>query len=296
MAADEKQPVGQAGRLDRSNTVLVVDSTADLPTNLAQDENVFMVPLNVHFGEDVYRDWVDIRPPEFYARLRAASQPPRTSQPSAGAFISAYTELRERFERIYSLHLSAKLSGTLASASLAEQEVEGVTLIDTELASVGISLLVDRLLVLLERGTTEQELEAYVERYRTERGFLFLVATLEYLQKGGRIGRASSLAGSLLNVRPLLTFTEGEVDAYKKVRGERKALGAVRDYFLERTRPGSPVYMSIGHADAPDKGEELAALLRETDREIDLRFMAEIGPVIGTYGGPGTIGLFFIQE
>jgi DegV family protein with EDD domain len=296
MAADEKQPVGQAGRLDRSNTVLVVDSTADLPTHLAQDENVFMVPLNVHFGEDVYRDWVDIRPPEFYARLRAASQPPRTSQPSAGAFISAYTELRERFERIYSLHLSAKLSGTLASASLAEQEVEGVTLIDTELASVGISLLVDRLLVLLERGTTEQELEAYVERYRTERGFLFLVATLEYLQKGGRIGRASSLAGSLLNVRPLLTFTEGEVDAYKKVRGERKALGAVRDYFLERTRPGSPVYMSIGHADAPDKGEELAALLRETDREIDLRFMAEIGPVIGTYGGPGTIGLFFIQE
>jgi DegV family protein with EDD domain len=296
MADQEKQPGGSQAKLDRSNTALVVDSTADLPEVLAEDPNVFMVPLNVHFGDDVYRDWVDIRPKEFYARLRAASQPPRTSQPSAGAFISIYTELRERFERIFSLHLSAKLSGTFASASLAEQEVEGVTLVDTELASVGISLLVDRLLALLDRGATEEEVLAYVERYTAERGFLFLVATLEYLQKGGRIGRASSLAGGLLNVRPLLTFTEGEVDVYKKVRGERKALAAVREYFLERTRPGSSVYLSVGHADARDKAEELVALLRETDREIDVRFLGELGPVIGTYGGPGTLGLFFIQE
>jgi DegV family protein with EDD domain len=296
MADTEEQDMTGQVVLDRSNVALVVDSTADLPPVLTGDPNVFMVPLNLHFGDDVYKDWVDIRPEDFYRRLRTASQPPRTSQPSAGSFISMYQSLIGRFDQVFSLHLSSKLSGTYASASLAQSEVEHVEVIDTGLASVGISLLVDRLLVLLERGTTREELLTYVERFRQELGFLFLLSTLEYLQRGGRIGRASSLAGSLLNIKPLLTFTDGEVDVYKKVRGERKALAAVKEYFLERTRPGTPVYMALGHADALETAQRVKELLLATDRDIDLRFLSEIGAVIGTYGGPGTVGLFFIQE
>lgn len=296
MAGRDEQETRTEARLDRETTAIVVDSTADLPPELLADPNVFMVPLNVHFGDDVYKDWVDIKPVEFYRRLREAPQPPSTSQPSVGAFISVYQELGQRFQHVFSLHLSAKLSGTFASALLAQSEVGGVSVIDTGLTSLGVSLLVDRLLVRLERGISEAELLAYVDRYTRELGFLFLVNTLEYLQKGGRIGRAGSLAGGLLNIKPLLTFTEGEVDVFKKVRGERKALAAVRDYFLERTRPGSPVYTAIGHADDRQRAEDLLAVLRETDRNIDLRFLGEIGAVVGTYGGPGTLGLFFIQE
>lgn len=296
MADIEEQDVAGRAILNRGNVALVVDSTADLPPVLAEDPNVFMVPLNLHFGDEVYKDWVDIRPEDFYRRLRAASQPPRTSQPSAGSFISMYQSLLGRFDEIYSLHLSSKLSGTYASATLAQSEVDRVTVIDTGLASVGISLLVDRLLVLLERGTTSQEIREYAEGFRNRLGFLFILSTLEYLQKGGRIGRASSLAGSLLNIKPILTFTEGEVDVFKKVRGERKALAAIREYFLEKTRPGAPVYLALGHADALESAEQVKELLLTTDRDIHLRFFSEIGAVIGTYGGPGTIGLFFIQE
>ena len=103
-----------------------------------------------------------------------------------------------------------------------------------------MGLLLDRILAMLDRGTTAAEIEGLIERFHRDCGFLFIVDTLEYLQKGGRIGRASSLAGGLLNIKPLLTLTDGEVDVYEKVRGEKKALAAVIDYFLERTRPGVP--------------------------------------------------------
>jgi DegV family protein with EDD domain len=296
MAGTEEQDLTGQAVLDRGNVALVVDSTADLPPLLAADPNVFMVPLNVHFGDEVYKDWIDIRPEDFYRRLRSAPQPPRTSQPSAGSFISTYQSLLPRFGQIFSLHLSSKLSGTFESASLARSEVENVTVIDTGLASVGISLLVDRLLALLARGTTAEEILAYTERFRRDMGFLFMLSTLEYLQKGGRIGRASSLAGSLLSIKPLLTFTEGEVDVYRKVRGERKALAAIKEYFLEKTKPGRPVYLALGHADARESAERISQILDDSDRQIELRFLTEIGAVIGTYGGPGTVGLFFIQE
>jgi DegV family protein with EDD domain len=163
MPGTEEQGTVTEARLDRTTVALVVDSTADLPPALAEDPNVFMVPLNVHFGEDVYKDWVDIQPAEFYRRLRNASETPRTSQPSAGAFISMYQGLLDRFQRIYSLHLSSKLSGTYASASLAQGEVDRVEVVDTGLASIGISLLVDRLLQRLDRGTSESEFGAYLE-------------------------------------------------------------------------------------------------------------------------------------
>ncbi|MCZ7661966.1 MAG: DegV family protein [Thermoleophilia bacterium] len=280
----------------RENTAIVVDSTADLPDVLLADPNLSMVPLNVHFNDDTFRDWVDIRPREFYARLRKAPKLPTTSQPSAGSFIEVYRGLKERFDHIYSIHLSGKLSGTLASATLAQDEVEGVTVLDSQVVTVAIALLAQRLLVRLGAGTTHDEIVAYVERYRRESGRLFVLDTLEYLQKGGRIGRASGMAGSLLNIKPLLTFTEGEVDAYKKVRGERKAMAAMIDYFTSRTVPDRPVHTAMAHADAPARAEEMLRLVRATGRKVDPVLLGEVGSVIGTYAGPGAVALFFIQE
>lgn len=287
---------GGRSQCDRSTTAIVVDSCADLPESLREDPNVTMVPLNVHFGDEVFRDWIDIDPTRFYRRLRTAEKLPTTSQPSAGAFMEAYRRLRQTYEHVFSLHLSSRLSGTYASACLAEAEVEGVTVVDTGMASASIALMVDRILAMLDRGTTAEEVLAYAQRYREESGFIFMVDTLEFLQRGGRIGRASSIAGSLLNIKPLLTLTEGEVDVYKKVRGEKKAFAVMLDYFLERTQPGGTVFVVVADADAPDKMRELRAMLEATDRSIDLRFVAQVGPVIGTYAGPSAVAAFFISE
>jgi DegV family protein with EDD domain len=285
-----------AVRLDRSNTAILVDSTADLPPYLAEDPNVSMIPLLVRFGEETFRDWVDIKPEQFFAKLRVAPQLPTTSQPSVGAFIQEYQRLRASYDHVYSIHLSALMSGTIASATLAAEEVDGVTVIDSLDVCHSLSLLVDRLLVRLDRGTTHEEFMAYVEYYKAHRGMLFLLATLDYIYKGGRIGRASHLMGGLLNVKPLLTYVDGNVEPYKKVRGDRKALEAMRDYLVERTVPGRPVYLAIGQAEWAERLETLVGMIKETDRQIDLRFRGQVGSVIGTYSGPGAIVMFFIQE
>jgi len=283
-------------QLDRTNTAIVVDSCADLPEEVRADTNLTMVPLKLHFGDDTFRDWIDIKPAEFYARLRTAEQVPTTSQPSMGEFQNEYRRLRERFDHIFSIHLGEKLSGTLSSATLAKEGFAGITVVDSEMASLAVGLLAYRLLALLDRGTTRGEFLAYIDRYRREAGRLFLLDTLEYLQKGGRIGKASSVAGSLLHIKPLLTFDDGIVDSYKKVRGERKAMTAMQEYLVERTQPGPPVRVCIAHGAAPERAEELATLVQETDRTIDICLRGEVGAVIGTYAGPGAVALFFIQE
>lgn len=283
-------------RLDRSNTAIVTDSTADLPDEVIADPNLTMVPLKLHFGDETFRDWIDIRPAEFYARLRVADRLPTTSQPSAGEFQIEYRRLRERYDHIFSIHLSDRLSGTISSANLAREGFAGITVVDSEMASLAVGLLVYRLLGLLDRGTTREEFLQYIDRYRRTAGRLFLLDTLNYLQKGGRIGKASSVAGSLLHIKPLLTFDEGVVDAYKKVRGTRKAMTAMQEYLLERTQPGTPVRVCVAHGGAPEKVEELIALLESTDRDLDICLRGEVGAVIGTYAGPGTVALFFIQE
>ncbi len=283
-------------RLDRTNTAIVVDSTADLSEGIAADPNLSMVPLNVHFGEETYRDWVDLKPNEFYQRLVRAERLPTTSQPSVGAFIDEYTKLRTQFEKIFSLHLSAKLSGTFESATLAQREVSGVTVIDSEMASMAVALLARQILALLDQGTTESEIMDYADRFRRESGRLFMLGTLEYLQKGGRIGRASGLAGSLLNIKPLLTFEDGIVHPYKKVRGEQKAMAAMKEYFLEKTHPGARVAVAIAHGEAPERVDAVTELLASTDRDVHVVLRGQVGAVIGTYAGPEAVALFFVEE
>ena len=171
-----------------------------------------VVPLYVRFGEESFRDYVELDPHDFYRRLRTASELPTTSQPTPQDFISTYHALAS-YERIYSLHISSKLSGTFQSASLAASEDGGdrIRLVDTESASVGIGMLALAIQELLARGTTDEEIEALVERHREHAGILFTVDTLEFLAKGGRIGRARALMGSLLNVKPILAIEDGEV-------------------------------------------------------------------------------------
>lgn len=283
--------------INRKTTALVVDSTADLPKELAADPNVTMVPLTVFFGEDGYLDWVEIQPEEFYRKLSAAPQLPRTSQPSPGAFLEEYKRLREKYERVYSIHLSSKLSGTWASADIACGQIDGVEVVDTEVATCGVSLLADRLLALMDKGVEEEEFKAYIERFKQNKLLIFIPTTLDQLAKGGRIGKAQHLVGTLLNVKPVLKVQEGVVDVYKKVRGLSQGLQAMRDGILEGTEPGKTVYAALAHGLNEEPLAEFRRLLEEvSDRKIEIRLTTVVGAVIGTYAGPGAVAVAATQE
>ncbi len=283
--------------IDRDTTALVVDSTADLPEELAADPNISMIPLTVYFGTEEFLDWVELKPKEFYEKLKASPELPRTSQPSAGAFLELYRRLRESYALVYSVHLSGKLSGTLASAHAAASQIDGVKVIDSQSATGGLALVVDRMLERMDRGTPEAEFDAYVQRHAAEQIFYFLPTTLDQLYKGGRIGRASHLMGTLLNIKPVLSIDQGEVDVYKKVRGVRQALEVMRDGLVEHTRPDLTTYMCLAHGLNEPVVDQLRQLvLGVEDRRIEIRLTSVVGAVIGTYVGPQAVALGFIQE
>ena len=283
--------------VSRQTTAIVVDSTADLPDYLAKDPNISMVPLTVYFGEEAFLDWAEMEPPEFYERLRTAPALPRTSQPSAGAFLERFKTLREKYERVYSVHLSGRLSGTVASAEVARAQVDGVKVVDSLLATGGIALLIDRMLERVDRGMPEEEFEAYIQHFLDKRVFYFLPTTLDQLYKGGRIGRASHLMGTMLNIKPVLTIDEGVIDVFKKVRGLHQALESMVEGVLEHTEPGSTVFLSLSHGlNEPVLAQMRELLAQVTDRDLRIRLISVVGAVIGTYVGPGALALCAIQE
>ena len=206
--------------LTAQNTAIVLDSTADFPDAPERFQNWRVVPLYVLFGGESYRDYVDLAPAEFYARLRTAEQLPTTSQPTPGDFLAAYEQLNE-YERIYSLHISSVLSGTYQSATTAAAELgDKVRTIDSESASAAIAMLGLAIQRRLERRTTDEELDALIRRFREQAGLLFTVDTLEFLRRGGRLGRASAWAGQLLHVKPILTIEREVIPLKWKPEGD----------------------------------------------------------------------------
>ncbi len=306
-------------RLTAENTAIVLDSTADLPDAADRFPNWRIVPLYVRFGDESMRDGVDISAAEFYERLRGSSVFPTTSQPTPGDFLACYEELGG-YERIFSLHISARVSGTFASAETAVGELsslEGrrgeaattpgesapqaeprgrVRASDTETASASIAMLALAIQRRLERGTSDEEVEALVDRYRRERGLLFTVDTLEFLQRGGRIGKAAAFAGTLLQVKPILSIRDGEVEPVKRVRGDRKAFAELA-MALETETEDEPEYrLGVAHAAAPERAAELEALVRQQRPRAELQLVVTLGAVIGSHAGPGTLALFWFRD
>ena len=283
-------------KLTAENTALVLDSTADFPEGPARFPNWRIVPLYVRFGTESYRDYVDIGPGEFYARLRTATELPTTSQPTPADFAAAYEELAD-FERVLSIQLSSKLSGTFESAGRAATETGGrVRVIDTGTASAAIAMLALAVQRRLEAGTSDEEVDELVARFRREAGLVFTLDTLEYLARGGRIGRAAGWAGQLLSIKPILTLAEGEVLPIKRVRGNRKAVQEFANLFQDGTRDEPGLRVGIAHADAPERLEALTALVRDLRPQAELEVATMLGPVLGTHAGPGTVGLFWLHD
>jgi DegV family protein with EDD domain len=283
--------------LTAENTAIVLDSTADLPDAADRFPNWRVVPLYVRFGDESLRDGVDIDDAEFYERLRGSTVFPTTSQPTPGDFLACYEELG-RYQRIFSLHVSARVSGTFASAETAATELADgrVRAIDTETASASIAMLALAMQRRLERGTTDAEIDEFVERYRRERGLLFTVDTLEFLQRGGRIGKAAAFAGTLLQVKPILSIQDGEVVPVKRVRGERKAFAELAAALETGTRDEPAYRLGVAHAATPERAAELEGLVRERRPQAELELVVTLGAVIGAHAGPGTLALFWFRD
>jgi DegV family protein with EDD domain len=287
-------------RLTRENTAIVLDSTSDLLDARDRHANMRLVPLYVLFEDGKpLRDHVDIAQGEFYERLAGAKALPTTSQPTPGDFLACYEELLGAgFERIWSLHLTSKLSGTYESAVRAAEQLPGdpVRVVDSETASLAVALLAEAIDRRLVDGTSDEEVGELVERFKRTNRVVFTVDTLEYLQKGGRIGKAQALAGSLLNVKPILTVEDGVVVPVGRVRGRQKALQEFARIFAEQSEDREGLRVAIAHANAAEWIDVLKDMATKVRPKSTLELVQLLGAVVGTHAGPGAVGFFWFQD
>jgi DegV family protein with EDD domain len=258
-----------------------------------------IVPLYVLFDGEPLRDHIDIGPAAFYERLAASRTLPTTSQPTPADFLACYEELRSAgFARIWSLHLTAKLSGTYESAVRAAEQLGGdvVRVVDTETASLVCGLLAEAIDRRLGEGTTDEAIEELIARFKHENGVVFTVDTLEYLQKGGRIGKAQALAGSLLHVKPILSVRDGVIEPIGRVRGRQKAVAEFRKLFEAETADRDGLRLAIAHANAPEWVETLTEMAQSVRPKARVELVETLGAVVGTHAGPGAVGFFWFPD
>jgi DegV family protein with EDD domain len=251
--------------------------------------SITVVPLTLNFDGKPLLDGVDIRPDEFYRRLHSVTTHPTTSQPSPGRFAEVYKSLLADHDSVVSIHISQKLSGTYESArqAAAMTDPKRVRVIDSELVSMSLGLITLAASSLASSGSNAEAIEAKVLDMRTSIQTYFSVATLEFLRRGGRIGRASALLGSVLQVKPVLCIRDGLVTPLERVRTFERALNRVVELTREVDR-GHGVCIIVGHADAEADAQRIA---RELDPIAETLMIQPLGPVVGAHAGPGVVGV-----
>lgn len=275
---------------------LVCDSTCDLGPDWLSAHDVRMVPLKVLFGSESYLDWVDLMPTDFYEKLAASTSLPKTSQPSPADFAAAYAALADAgCEEIVSIHLTSALSGTFESATMAAADSPvPVRVVDTRTVSQATGLALKVAIETRDAGGSADEIEQAARKAADDSRLYFVLDTLEYLVKGGRAGKASGLAASVLNIKPVLMFNaEGTIEPFKKVKGLKKALTELATHVAQDAQ-GGRVRLSILHGAAPHLADQMLAALDATGVDYTLDTVESIGAVIGTYAGPGAIGVAYL--
>lgn len=284
-----------------TNIRIVTDSTADLPQEIVEQYQITVIPLTVMIEGKPYLDRIDISNDEYYAKLRTVDTLPTTSQPSPAIFAAAYEQLAaEGAEEILAIHLSSDLSGTVQGAALAAKMVEDkvrVTVIDSRSATMGLGLVVYSAARAIAEEHSIEAVTATVQNCVQNLDLLFLIDSLDNLQKGGRIGKAGFLVGSLLNIKPILRLKDGVIHAFEKVRGnkENKALERLIDDFCEQIDMNKPVYCAAGYCDNKELAEYMVSRIKERHTQVDIVFM-QIGCVVATHIGMGAVGVAFYQR
>ena len=273
----------------KHSVAIVTDSTADLPPELVASRSITVVPLTLNFDGQSLLDGVDIRPDEFYRRLPGVTTHPTTSQPSPGRFAEAYSDLLADHDSVISIHISEKLSGTYASALQAADmtDPKRVRVVDSQLVSMSLGLITLVASAMASGGAEVEAIESKVLNMRAHVQTYFSVATLEFLRRGGRIGRAGALLGSVLQVKPVLCIRDGQVTPLERVRTFERALNRIVELTREVDR-GHGVCVIVGHADAEADAERVG---RDLEPIAETLMIQPLGPVVGAHAGPGVVGV-----
>ncbi|SET36305.1 DegV family protein [Paenibacillus sp. NFR01] len=281
-----------------NRTIIVADSTSDIPPALAESNHIEIIPLKLMFGEETFLDGVEMTPEQFYDRLPRAQQLPTTSQPSPLAYMEVYRDIMRRYpgSPVLSFHISSGLSGTYQAAVMAkdmlEEEGANITVVDSLSASYGFGFMVVQAARWANEGKGPEEILRLAEELRQSRKLYFLVDTLEYLQKGGRIGKASAFLGTLLNIKPILSIdADGIIYAVEKVRGRKKAVARMIELFKTDLPGVTKINVAVGHTAEPASGEEFLKELSE-HFTLEEQVLTNIGPVVGSHVGNGTLAVF----
>ena len=274
---------------------IVTDSTSDLRTDELTALRVHRVPLYVNFQGKMHRDWIDIDPAKIIAGVQAGADLPKTSQPSPEDFTQAYAAaVKEGATEILAITITSGMSGTYQSATLAAKDAKvPVSVVDSQNASAGLAAFVRQAARMRDAGATREVIVAALEEMKSHMMLLFSVGTLEYLQKGGRIGRASALLGGLLNIRPILTLEGGKISPVTKARGTKKAIAEIVDRMKAHAaaHPGDLV-LDFLHIQDPSAAETMRQAVVDAGVKFAEGNVMEFGAVIAAHVGPGTFGVY----
>jgi DegV family protein with EDD domain len=277
--------------------VVVTDSSAYIPKEALGDLNIPVIPVWLIWGDERFRDGVDIDPPTFYRRLQESEVFPTTSQPSAGEFENLFRQVGAEADAIVGVFLTSKLSGTVASAQTAQMELPelDIRIVDSLSVSMGLGFVVLAAARAAAAGRSLDDVVAVAEEMRDRMHLLFVVDTLEYLHRGGRIGGARWLLGTALNIKPVLHFVDGTIEPLAQVRTKRKAVARMLDVVEERLGGRRMAEASVIDANSPEEGDALAEQVKERFG-IRTVYRTILSPAIGTHGGPGTLAIGFCAE
>jgi DegV family protein with EDD domain len=277
--------------------VVVTDSSAYIPKEALGDLNIPVIPVWLIWGDERFRDGVDIDPPTFYRRLQESEVFPTTSQPSAGEFENLFRQVGAEADAIVGVFLTSKLSGTVASAQTAQMELPelDIRIVDSLSVSMGLGFVVLAAARAAAAGRSLDDVVAVAEEMRDRMHLLFVVDTLEYLHRGGRIGGARWLLGTALNIKPVLHFVDGTIEPLAQVRTKRKAVARMLDVVEERLGGRRMAEASVIDANSPEEGDALAEQVKERFG-ISTVYRTVLSPAIGTHGGPGTLAIGFYAE
>jgi DegV family protein with EDD domain len=271
---------------------IVTDSTAYLTDEQYQELGVRKVPLSCVFGNEVYKEEVDITTEEFFLKVREAEKLPTSSQPTVGDFTATYQELGKTHDAIISIHLSSKISGTYQNAYSVANSIEDVKVYpyDSELAAAGQAFFVVEAAKMAKEGKTVEEILARLDQIKEAMDSLFVVDDVTNLVKGGRLSKAKGGIATMLKIKPVLTFVDGEIVPFDKIRTKKKALNRIEEVFKKAVEESEhPLQATVVHAFSEEEGQAFKARLEKKFPDVRFNF-SFFGPVIGVHVGEGCLG------
>ena len=280
-----------------SKVALVTDSTACIPEDLMQKYQISVAPQVLVWGEETFLDGVDIQPDQFYIRLQNSKIMPTTSQASPKSFNEIFNHLLGDGYEVLTVLLSAQLSGTIISAQQALENFPGapIEIIDSYTTAMAMGFQVLAPGRAAEQGASLAECKAVAEEARQKTGVIFVVETLEFLHRGGRIGGGARLLGTALNLKPIFEISGGQVEPVEKVRTRKKSISRLLELVDERITGKRPVHLATLHANAPQEACQIMEIA--TSRfKADESLFTVVSPVVGTHAGPGTVGIAYMTD